>query len=343
MKVRCKGARRSPTRWLAVTSSLLFTAFPAFAAELAWNAPQGCSSDVFVVKLEEAAEQRLDTVAVAKIAIVVRQDVANASQWQLELSFHDAANTQSPTRTLTGTSCEDVSRAAAVAVATALHNEAPEPQAEPSAAPFAEPSAVASAEPSAEAKVSVPAVGAVPRREKRETPASPAPRSWHFPVQVFAGVDGSMQGVPSLGFGARVGATYERFHVGLRGVYWPTVTLGTDVAVELQTRLAMLDGCFDLTRGAVRPRVCLGYEVGQVIGRGSGTGVSVARRQVALWQALQPELGIMADLSSELFFAFGIAGAVALSDAVFVFDEGRVAHDLPAFSLRANAGIGWLF
>lgn len=343
MKVRCKGAPLSPMRWLAVTSSLLFTASPALAAELAWNAPQGCSSDVFVGKLEEAAEQRLETVAVAKIAIVVRQDAANARQWQLELSFHDAANTQSPTRTLTGTSCEDVSRAAAVAVATALHDEAPEPQAEPLAVPSAAPSGVASAEPSVEPKVSTPAVEAVPQREKRETPTSPASRSWHVPVQVFAGVDGSMQGVASIGFGARVGATYERLHVGLRGVYWPTVTLGTDVAVELQTRLAMLDVCFDLTRGAVRPRVCLGYEAGQVIGRGSGTGVSVARRQVAFWHALQPELGIVADLSAELFFAFGVAGAVALSDAVFVFDAGRVAHDLPAFSLRAYAGLGWLF
>lgn len=78
----------------------------ASAAELAWNAPRGCSSDAFVLKVEEAAEQRLDTVAVAKIAIVVRQDAANGRQWQLELSFHDAANTQSPTRTLTGTSCD---------------------------------------------------------------------------------------------------------------------------------------------------------------------------------------------------------------------------------------------
>jgi len=79
------------------------------------------------------------------------------------------------------------------------------------------------------------------------------------------------------------------------------------------------------------------------MGRGTGTGLAVHRKQAAIWHAIKPEAGLFVEMDADLFFSFMVAGAVALTDATFVFDEGQTAHDLPRFSLRGNVGLGWAF
>lgn len=314
---------------LAIVGSLVLAAKPVWGAELTWNAPQGCTSDGFVQKLEDSAERPLTAMPVWQIAVFVRQTDAAAAPWQLELSFNDPTERASATRTIVGVSCDDVSRAAAVAVAMALHEEvieAPTPEKSPATDIPAAPVPQVTNDAASQAVL-----------------APPTAPPWRFPVHALVGIDGAIQGTPSLGAGLGVGVATGQVFGGVRGVYWLPVTLGDELGIELHSALLMVDACVDLTTSSARPRVCFGYEGGAVMGRGTGAGLAVHRKQTAVWHALKPEVGLVVDLDGDLFFSFMVAGVVALADATFVFDEGRVAHDLPSFSLRGNAGLGWAF
>lgn len=308
----------------------------AFGTELGWSAPPGCTQDTFVAKLEDTIDQPLEELSVQRISIAIEQGPTSPQSWRLALSFDDTSKSQQPERTILGTSCEDVSRAAAVAVAMALHDELP---AQP--APPAGKSRDTSSTPSPE--VNPEALTKPPGPDTHQPSSAPQTREWRVPVQVFASIDGAIQGVPSIGAGVGVGLSLARFSAGLRGVYLPPITVGQNTGVELQSAWGIIDACWDFASSGVRPRVCLGYEAGAVLGRGSGPGLRASRQKAALWHAVKPEVGLVVDLTGNWSFGFSIAGAFALTEANFVFDQGRVAHELPGFSLRGNAGLGFSF
>lgn len=337
MKSRWTGATH--LNWLSVTTIGLCTALlapPCIAAELNWSAPSGCDADVFVANLEATTEENLESLPVGLIQIVVVRNGAASPNWQLAVSLSDNSEPRTPTRTIRGSSCEDVSRAAAVAVAMAVHEARPEPAVD--AAPRVEEERPVAAEVSK---------GTATATVNATSPATPAAANGaphlQFPVQLVAGVDGALQGVPSIGVGLGVGVGLDQLHVRVRGVYFFPSTQGDERGIELQSTLGTLDACWDMTSSNVRPRLCLGYEAGAITGLGRGSALTEHRQKTAAWHALKPEVGLVTALVNDLFFEFSVAGAVALTEATFVYNSGRVAHELPRFSLRGNAAFGWAF
>lgn len=328
VKVRLKRERWRCGRAI-MAASLLLVAQPGLGAELIWNAPPSCSSDAFIQRLQDSAEKPITAVSVPQIAIVVRQTTASTTPWQLEMSFIDPSKAAHATRILVGVSCEDVSRAAAVAVAMALHEEVID--APPVQASTVTDEPITSVQQSTEDSAGQAAA------------ALPTVTVWRIPLQALLSIDGAIQGSPSLGAGLGVGLATGQVFVGVRGVYLMPVTLGDQIAIEIHSALLMVDACIDAGTNRARPRLCVGYEGGAVMGRGTGTGLAVHRKQAAIWHAIKPEVGLFVEMDADLFFSFMVAGAVALTDATFVFDEGQTAHDLPRFSLRGNVGLGWAF
>lgn len=325
---------------------------PARSAELVWTAPDGCSSDAFVLELEAAVEQRLAAIPSPNLIVAVTRtdggrEEGSPGQWQVVLALDGSLDASKAQRVLTGDSCRDVSRAAAAAVATALHDRAASERSTTLRDDTMSGDGTVTEQPRSAVGAAPIATGDKTSRGANDSEPSRAddveqtPRAWRVPLHAFVGVDSALQGIPSLGFGAGGALAFERWSFGVRGQYLPPVTLGDDVAIALHTWLGMGDVCLDVSDANVRPRFCMGYEVGQVSGRGTGTGLAVGREQVALWQAVKPEVALFVKLDAKLYFQFSLAGAVALNDAVFVFDEGNVAHDLPRISVRGQAGFGW--
>src|SRR5690606_13063990 len=102
-------------------------------------------------------------------------------------------------RQLKGTSCQDVSRAAAVAVAMAIYDQTRDTtptRRESEAAPDSSP------------PPSAPQEGTARESGELGTPApSSGERHWHFPLEAGITVDGSLLAMPSVGaqFGLGVG------------------------------------------------------------------------------------------------------------------------------------------
>lgn len=302
------------------------------ATELEWSAPESCSEDSFVQQVEDNLQQSLAELTLESIAVMVTE---GPSAWVLEFSLHEEGTERPPSRKLTGASCADVSGAAAVAVAMALHSRAGQQRAsEPAPA----------VQPAAESPV---ATGDVSPDERE--PAAPAATEesgppYQWPIQLLLLGDVSLLGTPSYGLGVGVGVARGSWEGALSGAVLPKVELRTSdtLGMTLGASMGMAAGCFHVGGPPATPRVCLGYELGVVYGEGSGTGLRVSRQQRALWHALRPEVGLGVPLAPGLSLRLFAGAAVRLSRARFVYDAGRVAHEMPSISARGTIGVAWI-
>jgi hypothetical protein len=316
----------------AFLSSLLL-ARGASATELEWSAPASCSKDAFVQQVEDNLQRSLAQSTLESITVTVTERARSA--WTLEFSLSEVGMQTPPSRKLTGSSCEDVSRAAAVAVAMALHARA---DAERAASPVAEPPSTPLAlpeEPRDPEPATVVTEGSDPR-----TPGPP----YRWPLQVLLLGDVSLLGTPSYGLGAGAGLGRGRWEGTLAAAVLPTAELRTSdtLGLAIGATIGMASGCFYLGGPPATPRVCLGYELGVVYGEGSGSGLRVTRERRAFWHALRPELGVGVPLASELELRLFAGAALGLSRASFVFDAGRVAHEIPSVSVRGTLALAWI-
>jgi hypothetical protein len=316
----------------ALCSSLLLCR-GASATELEWSAPESCSKDAFVQQVEDNLQRPLARLTVDSITVTVT--ARTRSNWALEFSLSDAGMQAPPSRKLTGASCEDVSRTAAVAVAMALHSRVDSEGAaslpsEPATTPLPEPEAP---------REDQPAI-VVGERADADAPGS----RYRWPLQLLLLGDVSLLGTPSYGLGVGVGVGKARWEATLSAAVLPTVELRTSdtLGITLGASIGMASACFLLGDPPATPRVCLGYELGLVYGEGSGSGFSVTREQQAFWHALRPELGVGVPLAAELELRLFAGAALGLSHASFVFDAGRVAHEIPRVSARGAIAVTWV-
>jgi hypothetical protein len=304
----------------------LSVAARASAASVRWSAPDDCPENEFVFTLEQTLERSIDEMVDVDISLEV-EGAGNA--WRVEFSLGPNPGRAPATRTLQGTSCGDVSRAAAVAVAMALHARGrveEEPSSEP---PTPEP-------PEPEHKAD-----AAPQGARESSPGTP----WSVPISAGIVLDGALLGELALGYSFGLG-------IGWRG--WE---LGTAVAVLPQTRHATSDGlalnldallgiavlCRRVGGPPANPRLCIGYEFGSVRGEGAGPGLRATYSRRATWEAVRADLGVDLSLSEDFTLLFAGGLVVALTQARFVFDDGPVAHRLPRFSGRGSAAVRWVF
>ncbi len=316
----------------ALTGCVFCVNVESWAAELEWTAPTGCSQHAFVQQLEDTVERGLTEIHLD--ALLVKVKVSADGSWLAEFSLTGADRHASPSRKITGTSCEDVSRAAAVAAAMAIHSlraterddtEAVSPETDDA-------SATASTGASFDAE---------PLARFETSPNAPL----RFPLQLILLGDVALLGTATYALGVGAGMGRERWEVDLSAVLFAGVQgdVSDAIAVELNAYVAMASGCWILVaESLVQPRACLGYEFGVVSGKGTGAGLAVERRQNALWYAVRPELRIGVPLSSSVELRMGAGLAIALSQAAFVIDAGRVGHELPSSSLRGALALTWI-
>lgn len=323
----------------AALCGLLLLAQRATATELDWSAPESCSRDGFLQQVEDNLQQPLAELTLARLRVSVAQPAR--SQWTLQFSLSESGSEAASSRTLTGSSCDDVSRAGAVAVAMALHSRAEQAKAAELAA--AAPSAEA---PSAEAPSAIADAAPYEPAAVTSVSADPAPPAapYRWPLQLSLLGDVSLLGTPSFGVAAGLGLGRGRWEATLSAAVLPTIELrtGDALGLSLGAVLGLASSCFDLGGPPATPRACLGYELGVVRGEGSGSGLRVTREQRAVWHALRPELGLAVPLGLALELRLCAGAALGLSRAQFVYDEGRVAHELPRVSARGSLGLAWL-
>jgi hypothetical protein len=166
---------------------------------------------------------------------------------------------------------------------------------------------------------------------------------YRWPLELLLLGDVALLGTPSYGVGAGAGLARGRWEATLSAALLPTIELRTSDALglTLSAVLGLVSGCFTLGGPPSTPRACLGYELGVVSGQGTGSGLRVTREQHAVWHALRPELGLGVPLGSGLELRVFAGAALGLSRARFVYDAGRVAHELPRVSARGSLTLVW--
>ena len=287
---------------------------PGATNTLSWTAPQGCPGTADVrrgveVLLGGPFEQpRFDPVQ-ARGTVTVADDA-----WALELSITTPSGTR--TRTLAGTSCQELADVTAVLVAIAIDPSveiaAPGPEPEP------EPQPETSPEPA-------PEPTPTPTPEPAPEPAA-EPTRLRGAARVGAMVGGGALPGVSPGVAGQFGATWPRARVDLRGSYYfarPARRDGATGRIQLWTLQPR--GC-----GVLRPHpvlqipLCLGLDVGMM----SGTGERVASSRTGRlpWLALVPAAELVVTAWDHVGFFLGADLAIALLRPGFEVEGTGVLH-----------------
>lgn len=303
-----------------VAPSLLTWSLDAQAAELTWNAPNECPERASIeADLEELIGQPITEAPVIRLIAEVSQ--LEDGTWRAEIS----TTGRSPgTRTLTGPSCGEVSRAAVVAMALVVNsdreqqaNEAPQE---------ASPSPPAKVEPQSEAD-EVPVRASIPR---------------HILLNLGVVLDGTA--LPNYAFGVSVagGVAIGRFRALLGGLFVPpTETRQDGAGARFDLFAGSIAGCYRLPIQNWAAVLCARYELGAL--RGAGVDVTQSRPETIRWNAVVAEGTVSLPLSAMTELGLGIGAVAPLERAKFVLDSSEPVHELPAVGPRIHAGVTAIF
>lgn len=324
----CCGKRR--WRWLlaAQLGGLLFTVLePARAAPLRWSAPADCARrETVEARIEELSGRSLATLDDPSFEVNVAHD---GDAWQLTLVTETAGATSR--RELSGRSCDEVTAAAAVAMAMAIRaaaNDAPdsEPATGPAEVLPTPPTATTAASPA------TPQTASTVPHEKAEKTARIA-----GVAGIAALLDTAALPAPTAGVGLSAGVRFGWLHAELQGEAFAsrTETLSEGRSGKFGLLAGALLGCVDPPRRGVALLGCAGVELGRLSGEGSG--VSNPELGSVLWSAARLELGTGIEVSPGLRLLARFGVAVPFDRRQFVLD-GEPVHEPGALSLRAALG-----
>lgn len=88
-------------------------------------------------------------------------------------------------------------------------------------------------------------------------------------------------------------------------------------------------------------RPCVGLDVGQT--RGEGSGVSRASSNSSVWLAARGEVRVEFSIYDGLSVGGAGGAALPLIRPRFYFEPGAVVFDTPAWGLEGSAFVAWLF
>jgi hypothetical protein len=310
-------------------------------ATLEWHAPPSCSPDAFAFKFEQITDRQLEGAAPGAVRILVL--TLPDDTWQVQVEMTLITQTRASTRILKGTTCADVSQAAAVAVAMALFDGLPNnPNASDSGATNAatQPQAVANEQP----QLPVARTGS----DKASTTALPRPTpTTPLLISAFAmaTLDSNLLGEVALGGRAGLGFSWPAWELSVSYTGFPPLqkSFGPDLGIELSAHAGVATGCYAFGIAPVRSLLCVNYEAGVVIGEGSGARLSVKRKQAPFFHAVRPEGALHVSLRPKLDVRLFLGPTFALNRTEFVVDDGKVAHAVPAVGVRGGAGVAWTF
>lgn len=285
---------------------------PRPAIELDWEAPPGCPDGDSV---REEALRLIGPMAQGTHHLKASAAISPAVAKGWTLSLATDLDGVTGERTLSGTSCESLSDAAALMLALILNPDLAAPKAPEPPAPKAEPPA---------------------------PPAWPKPR-WQ--VGAHAGLQtGAIQSRSStfaLSFGIVLGRLSLRIMPGL--------SLPQDVFVNTDERLggrlwagtAGALGCFSQGLGFLQLGPCVGFDVTRLAAR--GLGVLHPRETTVYWSSAEAGLLVGLPVGYGVHFELAGLGVVPLHrPTVYLDDIGPVSR--PAnFGWKALGGLTWIF
>jgi hypothetical protein len=276
---------------------------------LRWNAPDTCPDDAALVgAVAGLLGQPLSETREQDLAVSVNVQ-GGADLFSAKLVFTSPQGAQE--RFLDHPDCSKLMEAVAMLAALAI-----------------DPERVRARQAAAEAEKSAPPVETPPAPEIKPAPAlatqacpAAAPvaalppkkptRRVALAVAGFAGV-GVLPGFQP-GLAAELGASFERFHVGVLGRYWLPGTSdirGGPLSIELALASAGVQGCFVPQRADWSVLGCLGLQAGDM--SGSGQGLNHAHTRHAFFGALEVNaLVSYARLEPAPFVGIGLSWALA--------------------------------
>jgi hypothetical protein len=305
----------------------------AEAAELRYEAPSSCQREPEVrAQVAGLIGRSLEDVEGVAFALSV---VQNDDAWHVTVrvsASESTARAEARERHIDGAACEEVTDAAAVAVAMAVR----EHENRTAEAPPPEPSSPAT---SAPPRGSSPASAAPQDVDATAEDAGPEERGWRWGVGAGLALDAGALPDPALGVQAELHAGVGVLRVGLNGTLFAqqSTRLPNDTrGGEFELVTAGLLACGEPVFGTVTALVCAGAELGSL----SGTGVVLDPREGSSgWQALRAEAGAAVALGQG-FSLLARAGLTRpFSRQPFVVDMTDEVHRAAALTFRGLLGV----
>ena len=295
---------------------------PSAAATLRFSVPSDCDPRADVIEeVERLVGRPLDQVD-AEFDVFIT--AAKKGGYELSITSPRAGNRAE--RRLTGETCTEIGKAAAVTLAIAMRLDAA-PEAELTRKPPA-----TSTEPERTA-APPPARDAAPRPRPGVTSTAP------FALLGLSAV-ADTGALPAVVAGGEISAGF-----GWRNVRF--LALGTVLAPasasvdegrggEFRLLAASPLACFERARSwAVRG--CLGFELGRLSGK--GTGIARSRLGSTLWAAPRGDVGLTFALAEGVTGVVGVGVLMPLARPPFVLDAGEEVHRSVAFDVRGRLGV----
>jgi hypothetical protein len=321
-----------------VALSLLVCAARAHAAELRWRGAAECErKDNVAAQVERLIGRPLADVPAVDFEVEVQRGPA-AAPWRLRVQTVVPEGEITPSaRELSGASCDEVSDAAALAIAMAVQERVQD------GAPASEPVTPAAPEPSGDTRAAQP----TPEGARSVSPPAPpgengaaGARTLRIGVGLGVLLDGGA--LPSLAPGGQVevSGTYAALRLSLFGAAFVPQredVPGEDRGGEFQLVLGGIRACAAPGFGEIHVMGCTGFELGQL--SGEGQAVRVPRTKNAGWRAVLTEIGASWEFATDFAALVRVGAAWPLSRPEFVLDGTIPVHRPAGLDARALFGL----
>lgn len=294
----------------------------ARALDLTWTAPPGCPQRPQVLADIERMSSADDAHG-AEPTHVVGEVVESAHGWVVELSMARGA-APARHRRVEGSTCREVSDAAAVIIALALDTAASEGGDGPATRP-----SPAKSPPAAR-----------PEEARPRAPEAPQAARIGWRLVAFGGVDFAALPAPSPGGGVSGGISFDRNRVELRASAWvPRATyLTSSSGADVGLYVGAAQYCRLLVVGVVGFSACGALEAGAM--RADSFGLRRDGSGVSPW--LAPELSLVVDVHAAKHFtaALEVAALVPTLRHDFTVDADAV-YRTSVMDGRVTLSIGY--
>lgn len=300
----------------------------ARAADLQVHAPDDCATAAAIgLQVEGLIGRPLAQVEHVDFAVEISQRSAGDYMLSLRTERDDASEPR--TRQLLGASCDEVSDAAAVAIAMTITGA--------NSAPASESAATTPAAPPPAAKPAAPA----PMPAPSNAATAVAPRNpWWSAAGVYALIDGGV--LPAIAPGAQLELTVGWHSLSLRvsGAVFASqeARLADDSGgADFELLLAGALVCGERAFAALHALACAGGELGSLSGHGNDLTVPLDR--ATLFSAVRAEAGLGYALEPGLSLLLRGGVSVPLTRRDFEVNNGRSIHRAASVSARAALGL----
>jgi hypothetical protein len=293
---------------------VLGVASPVYAAELHWDAPEGCPD---LHALERETEQVLGEPLANYPLQVAASVTQNAAQLSLSLRITLPANAETRERELQAASCQELLEAAAVAIALAAAESGEQPDLVPQNTEPAEP----------------------PPRAAAVAAEAPVASS----VEISAAATSAWGPLPQLGLGGELQLAWVRswLRVGVAGTWFPvrSMQVSDDMRASFGLYFAQLLACghYSLVRAHL-----FGCATGTLGRMGAHLdGPAQARTQTTAWRALGLRLGVSYPILPPLELTASLAVMAPMTRPRFYTQPSasEVLHQPAALSAQLLLGV----